>query len=131
MASFVAHGLVGAVATAIPYVYIFPKSRSKVVFWALAQYGFVVGSCADTWDALLAWMGLIPRWSLYHWFHHDMPSWLYVIFYQIWLHVGVVDPPFHVAPNWWPRMWQYEVLLWVVPIALLGIYSTSFDEEKQ
>jgi hypothetical protein len=120
MADFVTHGLIGAgVMSSI-------GKRLNAAPWvkhALAIYGFVMGTAPDTFDWIVAALGIRPRWELYVYFHHDAPWWW---LYQppFFLHVVIVDPPFHIFPgwDWWSTMWSVE-LLWVFFAGVLLRYA--------
>lgn len=139
MASFIAHGLLGAGVMAaaasewsrrgmlkdrarIPLHYAsrFWETRSRALrslIW-VAALSFVIGTLPDTVDWVAAVLGLAPRWELYVILHHG-PPWILLLLPPYVLHL-VVDVPFHAAGgNWWPVLWWGEVLMWVVGVGLL------------
>jgi len=126
MATFVAHGLVGAAATTYLNTMIGIVSKrglSKRVYWINVAVGFFLGSMNDTIDRVASWITGSPQYGpIYQWFHHDMPTWFMVVFYQSGLHY-VMDKPFHKIPgaNWWPVMWMSEVVMWIMPGMILSL----------
>jgi hypothetical protein len=114
--TFLAHTVLpGAIAA-----FAVSRVRSNRTFWAVVIACAVLGSLPDTLDFVLALVGLVPRWSLYGWFHHNWPVALWWVV-PITLHI-VMDIPLHQFPgfNWWGSYWWAEVATWA--LALLFVY---------
>lgn len=125
MASFMAHGLVGAASAAYlsTYLGLVFRKISKKVYWISLSVGFILGSMNDILDRIYSWISGGPQYGpIYHWFHYDMSTWFALVLFPSGLHY-YMDKPFHRVPgaNWWPQMWTAEVAMWIVPLTLLSL----------
>lgn len=130
MASFIAHGLMGAAVTTAYSSTCLSRKTKQNFFWA-GGVGFFLGILPDVLDWVLAILGLIPRWSLYTWFHHAMPTWMGILILPMGLHVWI-DKLFHKYPgyNWWPDLWYLEAGAWVISVLLLLLWYSKLNKEE-
>jgi hypothetical protein len=139
MATFIAHGLVGAAAlTGITVVadktlpnYL-RSDRNGRLFVAIL--GFIEGTLPDTVDWIAATIFGYPRWILYIWWHDKMPWWLDILVFPAYLHVEM-DKWFHRIPgaDWWytnPCLRYVEIGMWVIPLILLYIFLWRIKDEN-
>ncbi|MEI7671107.1 MAG: hypothetical protein WCK00_03240 [Deltaproteobacteria bacterium] len=89
--------------------------------------GAVLGGMPDFDDAINAWIGSVPRWTLYHEWHHPTLTWFKFLQWLLIvpaLHTQIIDPPFHADASWtWFRArWIIgEVLSWALIVTLFLI----------
>jgi len=117
---WVTHGVLGGSLYAIPV-----RLATQSDLWASVAfaYGFIEGSSPDTFDWIAAKVSKIPRWVLYGIMHERRLSKVWQFLPALFLHVQIVDPPFHAAgEHWWPREWPRAVAWWAV--ALVGLFLT-------
>jgi hypothetical protein len=113
MASFAAHSALGSgVCAGLSHALGIPPIGPTI-------YGAVLGGLPDTFDWVMAKLGLSERWYWYVIFHASPPWWLMIqppFALHLWL-----DKPFHKIPgeNWWPRLWWAELLIWFIAALLL------------
>ena len=118
MATFAAHTALGAGVCAAP-AHLLGAPTEAVV--ALTVYGAVLGSLPDTFDWVMAKLGLAQRWFWYVKLHHDPPWWLMIqppFALHLWTDEWFHDP---MKPgwDWWPERGWLEILIWVVSGLLL------------
>ena len=107
MATFIAHGLIGAASVAVPARLLrAPAWLTRI----LAGLGFILGSAPDTFDWIAAAVFHAQRWVLYGQFHDGIYTKLCAFVYPCGLHL-LADTPFHSKPNydWWADLWWLEV----------------------
>jgi hypothetical protein len=92
------------------------------VMWWISALGALLGSLPDTLDWLLAVLGFVPRWEVYSWFHHSIPTWAEIVVFPVGLHVWS-DRLVHLYPGyaWWPDFWYMEIGMWIVSGIVLSI----------
>jgi hypothetical protein len=134
MATFIAHGLVGAVVyagIAVASDKVLPKymQTNEKGRWFVAILGFVEGTLPDTVDWIASIFFGVPRWQLYTWWHDSMPWWLDIILFPAYLHTEI-DKLFHIVPgaDWWytsSYLKYVEIGMWVLPLIFLYIFLKS------